>query len=223
MYRRDRLKIIASRTKNPEDWSNFKTMRNQVNNSIKNAKTSYYNNTFKTCDGNLRKTWQVINEVTSRKSNKSVISELEYSGKKTNNPIEIAESFNKFFFEIGPELSKQIKDVDVSYEEFLSETNEEFHFETIAQSQVLWHLTKLCRSKVTGLDSISARLLRECPDLISKSLTRIFNRSIVTGSFPDEWKNARITPLFKNAGKRIDQSNYRPISIIPVWQRFLNA
>ena len=113
-------------------------------------------------------------------------------------------------------MSKQIKDVDVSYEEFLSETNEEFHFETLAQSQVLLHLTKLCRTKVTGLDSISARLLRECPDLISKSLTRIFNQSIVTGIFTDEWKNARITPLFNNAGKRIDPFNYRPISIIPV-------
>ena len=43
-----------------------------------------------TCDDNSRKTWQVINEVTSSKSNKSVINELEYSGKKTNNPIEIA-------------------------------------------------------------------------------------------------------------------------------------
>ena len=78
------------------------------------------------------------------------------------------------------------------------------------------HLTKLCRSKATGLDSISARLLRECLDLIAKSLSQIFNQSIATGIFPDEWKNARITPLFKNAGKRTDPSNYRPISIIPV-------
>ena len=120
MYRRDRLKIIGSRTKNPEDWSHFKKMRVQVNNATKNAKTSYYNNTFRTCDGNSHKTWQVIYEATSRKSNKSVINELEYSGKKTHNPIEIAETFNKFFSKIGPELSNQIKHVDVSYEEFLT-------------------------------------------------------------------------------------------------------
>jgi len=44
----------------------------------------------------------------------------------------------------------------------------------------------------------------------------MFNQSIDTGIFPDEWKSARITPLFKKAGSRSDPSNYRPISIIPV-------
>ena len=107
MYRGDRLKKIASITKNPEDWNNYKKMRNQVNNAIKNAKRSYYYNTFKTYDCNSRKTWQVINEITSRKSGKSVINELECNGKKTNNPTEIAETFNTFFSEIGSELSKK--------------------------------------------------------------------------------------------------------------------
>ena len=148
-------------------------MRNQVNNAIKNAKRSSYYNTFKTYDCNSRKTWQVINEITSRKSGKSVINELKCNGKKTNNPTEIAETFNTFFSEIGSELSKEIEDVDVSYKEFIDQTNEEFSFEIITPSQVLLHLTKLCRSKATGLDSISARLLREWPDLIAKSLSQI--------------------------------------------------
>ena len=77
-------------------------------------------------------------------------------------------------------------------------------------------LSKLCKSKATGLDNISAKLLRECPDLIAESLTYIFNQSLLTGIFADEWKSARVTPLYTNSAKRNDPTNYRPISVIPV-------
>ena len=70
--------------------------------------------------------------------------------------------------------------------------------------------------KATGLDTVSAGLLRECFDLISDSLALIFNRSIEISILLDEWKSARITPLYKKCGNRSDPSNYRPISIILV-------
>ena len=38
---------------------------------------------------------------------------------------------------------------------------------------------------------------------------------ISTGVFPDEWKLARVVPVFKK-GIRSDINNYRPISIIPI-------
>ena len=66
------------------------------------------------------------------------------------------------------------------------------------------------------MDKISAKLLKECPDLIAESLTLIFNQSLSTGIFPDEWKSAWVTPLYTNSGKRNDPANYRPISVIPV-------
>ena len=55
-------------------------------------------------------------------------------------------------------------------------------------------------------------MLRECPD----SLTYIFNQTLLTGNFPDEWKSARVTPLYKNSGKRNDPTDYRPIPVISV-------
>ena len=97
-----------------------------------------------------------------------------------------------------------------------TKSSKEFVFEEITSAHIYSLLSKLCKSKATGLDSISAKLLRECPDLIAESLTLIFNQSLLTGIFPDEWKSARVTPLYKNSGKRNDPTNYRPISVIPV-------
>ena len=62
---------------------------------------------------------------------------------------------------------------------------------------------------------ISARLIRECADLICIPICNIFNQSIGQGIFPDDWKYARVAPLFK-AGDRKDVNNYRPISVISI-------
>ena len=46
------------------------------------------------------------------------------------------------------------------------------------------------------------------------SLAILFNTSIETSQFPNFWKLARVTPIFKG-GDRSDKSNYRTISILP--------
>ena len=76
-------------------------------------------------------------------------------------------------------------------------------------------LSKLCKSKATGLDTISARLLRECADLIADPMCSIFNQSVRSGILPQEWKCTKVIPLFKE-GNHSDLNNYRPISIIPI-------
>ena len=53
-------------------------------------------------------------------------------------------------------------------------------------------------------------------DVIAPSLTEIFGKSIHTGIFPYEWKEAiRVSPVYKNGAKH-QPSNYRPISVIPM-------
>ena len=93
-----------------------------MNNAIKNAKKSYYLKSFTACDGNSRKTWEIINEVTGRKSEKAIINELEFEDKKLTDPTEIAEGFNKFFAEIGPKLSENIEDTDTCFDEFVNQS-----------------------------------------------------------------------------------------------------
>ena len=73
----------------------------------------------------------------------------------------------------------------------------------------------MSKTKATGLDNISANLIRECADIISDPLYDLFKKSLMSGIFPGDWKCARVTPLFKQ-GESSDLNNYRPISVISV-------
>ena len=46
------------------------------------------------------------------------------------------------------------------------------------------------------------------------------NFSLRTGFGPDEWKKARVVPLFKFGGRE-NMDNYRPISILPLLSKIL--
>ena len=67
-----------------------------------------------------------------------------------------------------------------------------------------------------GYDSISKNVV----NLICASLTYIINLSLNSGLVPQEMKIARVIPLFKSGDKSLF-INYRPISVLPVFSKFL--
>ena len=137
------------------------------------------------------------------------------NGASITNPTVLSNQFNNHFANIGPELASNIDSSNGDG------TDKRFQLHPTSTNKVLSLLNRLNKSKAAGLDKISARLIGECADLICIPIRDIFNQSVSQGIFPDDWKCAKVTPLFKQ-GDRDDLNNYRPISVISVlWPRSL--
>ena len=59
---------------------------------------------------------------------------------------------------------------------------------------------------------IKPRILKELATEIAPILNIIFTISLNTGEVPSDWKNANVSPVFKEGG-RFKAENYRPISL----------
>ena len=73
-----------------------------------------------------------------------------------------------------------------------------------------------------GPDSLHPHLLKEVACEISLPLSIIFNKSLISGSIPDDWRLANITAIFKK-GDRNNPENYRPISLTCILCKVLES
>jgi hypothetical protein len=64
------------------------------------------------------------------------------------------------------------------------------------ESVICYLLYGLSGNKATGIDKISCKIIKIAVPAISDSLTLIFNQAITLSSFPNEWKIARVIPLY---------------------------
>ena len=88
----------------------------------------------------------------------------------------------------------------------------EFQFSEEAVRQAL---QSLCPQSAAGLDNIHPRLLKSCAATLAYPLYIIFQKSLLGGQLPSDWKESVVTPIFKSK-TRSDPLNYRPVSLTSV-------
>ncbi|PKU35907.1 rna-directed dna polymerase from mobile element jockey-like [Limosa lapponica baueri] len=69
--------------------------------------------------------------------------------------------------------------------------------------------------KSMGLDGILPRVLRELAEVLTESLSIIYQQSWQTGEVPADWRLANMTSIHKK-GQQDDPGNYRPVSLTSV-------
>ena len=201
-------------------WRLYQSFRNRVNIEIRKNKTSYFREKNAECNKNdAKNTWKLINSLMSRNNKSNLIKEIKVDDQIISENNEIAEAFNDYFINIGTKLASDVTRLSSNnvntYLKLPDSDSPSFHFTYIPVENVLTTLRYLKVSKSTGTDKIPAKMLRIAADVIAPSLTFIFDLSLSTGIFVDDWKNARVTPIHKDDSKLVT-GNYRPISVLPI-------
>jgi hypothetical protein len=72
--------------------------------------------------------------------------------------------------------------------------NTNFTFNTVTENDIEQHVTALRGGSAPGLDGVSASILKENVQLISRPFAHLVNLSLTIGTFPNNFKMAKIIP-----------------------------
>jgi hypothetical protein len=81
-------------------------------------------------------------------------------------------------------------------------------------------LREIDPTKACGPDAFPSLVLKECASELAPSACKLFSKSISSGTFPQQWKEAVIVPIHKKVDRNF-VTNYRPISLLCILSKVL--
>ena len=199
------------------DQVRLDTFRKECQVAVESAKKTYLSNLGnKLNDPNTsqKSYWKIINRVMNKCRAPKIPPLLE------NNVFILdckkkAKLFNEFF-------SKQCKPIisNSILPQFNFLTVKRIDHINIQDNEILSLIRNLNPNKATGSDGISGQMLILCDNSVVQPLKIIFENILKTSTYPDLWKLANITPIFKKHDKQLIK-NYRPISLLPICGKIL--
>ena len=205
MQQRDHLKRCHK-------WDAYKQLRNYTTNLIKRRKKEYISNLVKNNQGKQTKhLWDALRNTSADNTTPS------WGNQSAHPNLDIANALNTHFTNISKINNKTRIHNNLPISTPITPVQDHTlkNLPFIDLCQLTFYLYEIKPGKATGSDGISVKLLRLAFPFIGPLLCDIINRSIHEGSFPTQWKQAIVTPLYKGGDKE-DLSNYRPISVLPI-------
>ena len=197
-------------------YNNFKL---QTEKDIKVAKRNYFQRKFDNYRGDSKNTWKMTKKLLDNNSNTSPnnVSILDndniiYDEKK------ICELMNSYFIQVGQNLAQGIQSTNTDPCTYLTQRNRNSFFFFPTDSEEICSLVSKFKSKKTSVDKLPIHVLKVIIPLLAPSLAKLFNESIITGTFPEALKTGCVIPLHKS-GSRSIRSNYRPITTLSVFSK----
>ena len=131
-----------------------------------------------------------------RKSKRTPCS-LKGNGVLLFNPVKIAENFNFFFTNIGPNIAKRIPKGRKSPMTYLNDKIlKSFFFYSTNPDEIIKIIKSFSNNKSAGPNSLPTPILKNCADVLSFPISYLVNLSFTIGEFPNLCKIAKVIPLY---------------------------
>lgn len=215
--------LYAKYLKNPnsENKTKFTAYRNKFKAIRLHAEKNYYATEFLNCHSDLKSTWRLIRSALQLDVNNEKINALMIDDVRIEDPGILANKFNEYFINLPKELASNVPPTITSFHEYLPPTNLlSMGIITTSPDELLRIGLNFKKTHAVGLDGIDPNVGLRHLHLIIQPLTEIINSSLTNGIVPDALKTAKVVPIFKKGNKE-NMINYRPISILPFFAKFL--
>ncbi len=90
----------------------------------------------------------------------------------------------------------------------------------VSNLEVINAIQQMPAKKSADVYGMSAWLLKQCYADIVQPFTELINLSFQEGTFPSVFKPSKVVPVYKK-GNTTDMTNYRPISLLPIFGKLV--
>jgi len=211
--------------KNPDGdldkYVKYKDHRKILKKSIKLAKKAHYGEKFEKHKTDPKKTWAVINELRGKSKSQSR-SSFVVDAERINCRRMIANKFNEYFVTLASNLNAGLNNdfnglpvtAVPNFQNYLANREESsIYLSEINETEIVEVIHKFENGKASD---IPVTLVKRSAKIISPVLTKLYNKNIVNGSFPEIFKTGKITPVYKKENAELLE-NYRPVSTLPIF------
>ena len=210
------------KSKTFESEQRYKIYKNKLISILRNVKVRYYEQLLEQNKTDIKKTWKILNTLTSRVRRKcNYPEEFKLNDIFIRGNQNIANKFNEYFVNVGPSLAAKIPNCGRPFDSYMADRAENTMFLSPTSEQEIISLVNNMKSKSsTDCNDINMFLVKMIVNAIVTPLTYIFNLSLQKGVFPDQLKVTLVTPLYKSGDSQLF-SNYRPVSLLPQFSKIL--
>ena len=205
----------------PDKYAKYKDHRKILKKTIKLAKKAHYGGKFEKHKTDPKKTWAIINEL--RGKNKSQPrSSFVVDAERITCRRSIANKFNEYFVTLASNLNAGLNDnfnglpvtAVPNFQNYLTNKEESsIYLSEINETEIVEVIHKFENGKASD---IPVTLVKRSAKIISPILTKLYNKNIVNGTFPENFKTGKITPVYKKENAELLE-NYRPVSTLPIF------